>query len=112
MQRWIWKKYLIAVLGLCITGIVTGCTHIAGTVVWEDTNQPAAGALISVGNPGGDFTSDSHTTDVHGAFSFNIDPLDTDDIWVWSGHGDPDENAIHIDPGQVNDHMLIEIPSQ
>src|SRR5271170_4997958 len=104
-----WKKHLFLIPGILAAGFIGGCAHLAGTVEWENTNQPVAGALISVGEPGGDFVSSTHSTDAHGKFSFNINSLDVDDVWVWSGHGNPAINAVHVDPAEVNDHMAVQI---
>ncbi|HTV47342.1 MAG TPA: hypothetical protein VMG59_02755 [Phycisphaerae bacterium] len=104
-----WRKYLFLVVGFSAAVMIGGCTHIAGTVEWENTNQPVTGAQVSVGEPGGDFVSTTHSTDAHGKFSFDINPLDVDDVWVWSGQGNPALNAVHVDPDQVNDHMTVQI---
>ena len=109
MQHLFLKKNFFAISGIVLIGFISGCTHMAGTVEWQDTNKPVAGAIISIGQPGGDFVFGSHTTDAHGAFSFDIISLDTDDVWVWSGQGDPVENSVHVDPDIISDHMVIQI---
>ena len=101
---------MIVISALCAAA--SGCAHVAGIVVYEHTHLPAAGAIVSVGEPGTPFTYQPHPADKAGKFSFFTDPLNTSNIWVAPPHGRPSLDAIHLQPSQVNGHMYVVLPNQ
>ncbi|MGC8552375.1 MAG: hypothetical protein ACP5O7_05855 [Phycisphaerae bacterium] len=100
-------RIAFCLLALAILPVLGGCTHIAGQVLMAGTHTPVAGAEVSVGRPGGMDVHKSTTTDAMGHFSMDINPLDTDDLFVWSGHGDPNLYAQQVNPQSVSDHMKV-----
>lgn len=98
---------IVCLFALAILPVLGGCTHIAGRVLLAGTHTPVAGAEVSVGRPGGMDVHKSTTTDATGHFSMQINPLDSDDLFVWSGHGDPNIYAQQINPQSVSDHMKV-----
>lgn len=102
-------RRLLALLALSALGI-SGCTHVAGMVEWSGTKTPVPDAQFSVGPPESQLSGDRFTGHPDGTFSFYLNPLDTDDLWVWSGQGHASLGAMHLSPREVNDHMVIELP--
>ncbi len=100
---------LLAVLAFAALGI-SGCTHVAGMVEWSGTKTPVPYAKFSVGPPESQLSGDRFTGHADGTFSFYLNPLDTEDVWVWSGQGQAAIGAMHLSPRQVNDHMVIQLP--
>jgi hypothetical protein len=47
-----------------------------------------------------------------GHFSFWISSLDKDNIWLWSGRGSRNLDAMQLDPTQISDHMKIAVPKR
>lgn len=101
---------LLSFLGLC--GVLPCCTHVAGMATWQGTSFPAAGAELSVGPPGSTFTRHFYTVNSQGHFSFWISSLDKDNIWLWSGRGSRNLDAMQLDPTQISDHMKIAVPKR
>lgn len=103
--------YRAAVAGLALM-FLAGCTHVAGRVFWMRSNTPVPTAELSIGPPESVMTIHRYKVHPDGDFSFWINPLDTDNLWVWSGLGDPTLEARHVNPRQVNDHMRIGLSAQ
>ncbi len=97
---------------LALSGVLPSCTHVAGTATWQGTSFPAAGAELSVGPPGSTFTRHYYPVNTKGHFSFWISSLDKANIWLWSGQGSPNLDAVQIDPTQVSDHMTVAVPKR
>ncbi len=97
---------------LGLWSVLPSCTHVAGIATWAGTTQPAMGAELSVGVPGSTFTHNYYPVNAKGHFNFWISPLDTDNVWIWSGQGDPSLDSIQLDPSQITDHMAIELPKR
>ncbi len=98
-------------LALSISALgIAGCTHVAGMVEWSGTKTPVPDAQFSVGPPESQLSGDRFSGHADGTFSFYLNPLDTDDLWVWSGRGRASLGAMHLSPRQVNDHMVIQLP--
>lgn len=106
LTRHIFSTVVILALG----SVLPCCTHVAGTATWAGTTLPAAGAKLSVGTPSSTFTLNYYPVNAQGRFSFWISPLDTDNIWIWSGQGDPSVDSVQIDPTLISDHMTIQVP--
>ncbi len=106
------KPILGGICFLMLCGMLTGCTHVAGIATWQGTSFPAAGAELSVGPPGSTFTTHYYPVNSHGHFSFWISSLDTDNVWVWSGQGRASVNSLQIDPGEISDHMQLQVPKR
>ena len=100
----------LAFLALC--GMLPCCIHVAGVATWQGTSFPAAGAELSVGPPGSTFTRHYYPVNTRGHFSFWVSSLDTDNIWVWSGQGNPDFDSVQLDPSQISSHMAIAVPKR
>ena len=106
-----WTSRIIGFLALSALGsVLPSCTHVAGMATWQSTSFPAAGAELSVGPPGSTFTRHYYPVNTKGHFSFWISSLDTDNIWLWSGRGSPDLDAVQLDPTQISDHMTLAVP--
>ena len=105
--------YLLLGIGWSVLVLATaGCTHIAGRVVWAQSDLPVSTAALSVGPPASAMSTDQHQVTPDGRFDFWINPLDVDDVWIWSGLGDPALNSMHIDSRHIGDHMLVKLPAQ
>lgn len=89
---------------------LAGCTHVAGMVEWSGTKVPVPDARFSVGPPESQLSGDRFTGHPDGTFSFYVNPLDTEDLWVWSGQGHASLEALHINAHSVSDHMVIQLP--
>ncbi len=100
---------LLLAITISVMGLA-GCTHVAGMVEWSGTKTPVPDARFSVGPPESQLSGDRFSGQADGTFSFYLNPLDTDDLWVWSGHGQASLGAMHLNPQQVNDHMVIQLP--
>ena len=96
--------------GMLAMAGLAGCTHVAGMVEWSGTKTPVPDARFSVGPPDSQLSTNHFIGSTDGTFSFYIDPLDTDDLWVWSGQGQAAVQAMHLSARQINDHMVIELP--
>jgi hypothetical protein len=105
------KTALALVIGLCLPLLTAGCTHLAGQVLWAQGDTPVPTAEFTVGPPGSPLSTNHHHVNADGRFNFWISPLDTSDLWVWSGLGDPTLNAMHIDARTVGDHMRVILPA-
>ena len=97
---------------LAIGGVLPCCTHVAGIATWQGTSLPASGAELSVGPPGSTFTEHFYPVNAKGKFNFWISSLDTDNIWVWSRKGHANLESVQLDPSQISDHMVIQVPQR
>lgn len=100
---------LLAAFAILSLGLA-GCTHVAGMVEWSGTKTPVPDAQFSVGPPESQLSGDRFVGHADGTFSFYLNPLDTDDLWVWSGQGQAALGAMHLSPSRVNDHMVLQLP--
>ncbi|NNM87673.1 MAG: hypothetical protein HKL95_04050 [Phycisphaerae bacterium] len=89
---------------------LSGCTHLAGIVVSGETGRSVPHAEFSVGQPGEVAATSRHYSRASGKFDFYIDSLDQDNLWVWSGRGDPSVDAVHINPSEISTRMRILLP--
>ncbi len=87
---------------------MAACTHVAGTVVGAD-GRGLKTAMLSVGRPTDIAHYGNHTVDQYGHFDFYILPPDETNLYVWDGATEPMATMQQIAPGQITDHMRIQV---
>ncbi|HVX84384.1 MAG TPA: hypothetical protein VH253_06175 [Phycisphaerae bacterium] len=85
------------------------CQHIKG-VVLDAREHPLPSAVLSVGRPDAIAVYATHHVDAFGRFDFQLSSLDDTNLYVYDQH-DPTSTLRHLDPGELNDHMRIILPS-
>lgn len=94
---------------MLIGATLGGCTHLKGVVVEEQSGKPMRTAVLSVGRPGGLAVYATHRVDENGAFDFTLAPMDTTNIFLYDGAGDPETTMRHVEASEFSQNMKLRL---
>lgn len=95
-----------SLLAALLLPMLPACSHIKGVVV-DERNRPVASAILSIGRPGSIGVFEPHKVDARGRFDFQVSPLDSTNVFLYDGAGDPQATLRQIDQNDLSDHMQL-----
>ena len=92
---------------LAIACGISGCTHVKGVVLEDQTNRPCRSAVLSIGRPDAIAVYARHTVDRQGQFDFYMSPTDESNLYLYDGAADALMTMRRIDRTEIGEHMRL-----